>query len=194
MTQKGLQTKRLQLVPLTAEHESHVVALNSDATVMKYLEGRGHTTEEAGLDHAQRLASGKKIAGLGHWAGFKDGNFVGWWALAPTENHNGAFDLSTAELGYRLLPTYWRQGLAKEGSIELLRHGFEELGLESVFGQTMAVNVPSRATMESCGLRHVRTFMLNFDDPLPGTELGEVEYRITSVEWDRMQMNLHVKN
>ena len=189
MAQKDLQTKRLQLVPLAPEHETHIIALNSDASVMKYIEGRGHTTEEAILDHAERLASGEKTAGLGHWVGFKDGNFVGWWALSPAKN-DGADDTSTAELGYRLLPTYWRQGLAKEGSKELLRHGFEELGLESVFGQTMAVNVPSRVTMESCGLRHVRTFYLEFDDPLPGTELGEVEYRITSGEWEVLQAAL----
>jgi hypothetical protein len=37
--------------------------------------------------------------------------------------------------------------------------------------------------MAGCGLRHVRTFHLAVDDPLPGTEHGEVEYAITRAEW-----------
>ena len=42
----------------------------------------------------------------------------------------------------------------------------------------MAVNTRSRAVMERCGLRHVRTFHLDFDDPIPGSEEGEVEYEL----------------
>ncbi|KAK3180998.1 hypothetical protein K4F52_007670 [Lecanicillium sp. MT-2017a] len=186
MTQKGLQTERLELVPLAAEHESNIVALNADASVMKYIEGRGHTKEEALAEHAERLHGGTLVPGLGYWAGFKDGNFIGWWALSPVVGDSGIPESSKASLGYRLLPAYWRQGLAKEGSRELLRHGFKDLGMEAVYAETMAVNVPSRATMESCGMRHVRTFYLEFDDPLPGTEHGEVEYRITRSEWEAL--------
>jgi hypothetical protein len=47
----------------------------------------------------------------------------------------------------------------------------------------MTVNEPSRATMSSVGLRYVRTFHLDFDDPLPGAEQGEVEYALTRDEW-----------
>jgi hypothetical protein len=37
--------------------------------------------------------------------------------------------------------------------------------------------------MESVGLRHIRTYFPSWDDPLPGTEQGEVEYAITHEEW-----------
>jgi hypothetical protein len=37
--------------------------------------------------------------------------------------------------------------------------------------------------MRSVGLRHVRTFHLDFDDPLPGSEQGEVEYALSRQEW-----------
>ena len=60
---------------------------------------------------------------------------------------------------------------------------FEDVGLERVWAQTMAVNVGSRAVMARAGLRYVRTFYLEFDDPIPGTELGEVEYAITRDVW-----------
>src|SRR3954465_5654226 len=85
-----------------------------------------------------------------------------------------------AELGYRLLRSHWRKGLASEAARELLRHGFEDLGLTRIFAETMAVNTASRATMAAIGMHHVRTFHMDGDEPLPGSELGEVEYEITS--------------
>ncbi len=71
---------------------------------------------------------------------------------------------------------YWRQGLASEGSRELLRYGFEEMALQRIFAQTMAVNQASRATMASTGMTYVRAFPGDFPEPLPGSEHGEVEY------------------
>ena len=47
----------------------------------------------------------------------------------------------------------------------------------------MAVNTPSRRVLERVGLRHVRTYHEHFDDPIPGTEQGEVEYAVTRSEW-----------
>lgn len=47
----------------------------------------------------------------------------------------------------------------------------------------MAVNTRSRAVMARLGMRYVRTFHQHFDDPLPGTEHGEVEYAIDRTVW-----------
>lgn len=185
MSQTSLSTQRLSLQPLTAAHLQHFKDLNSHAEVLRYIEGRALTEAEAIEDHADRLAAGTLLPGLGVWSGFlKDGGeFVGWWSIAPFNTASGPLDPKTGDLGYRLLPKFWLQGLAKEGARELLRHAFEDLGLESARADTMFVNEPSRATMASCGLKYVRTFFVEFDDPLPGTELGEVEYGITKEEW-----------
>ena len=88
-----------------------------------------------------------------------------------------------AELGYRLLRRHWRRGLATEGALELLRHGFEDLGLQRVLAETMAVNTASRATMARLGMAHTRTFVLGFDEPLLGAEHGEVEHAVTHEQW-----------
>ncbi len=185
MATSPLTTQRLRLQPLSEEHLNHFIELNSHATVLRFIEGRALTEQEATEDHAQRLAAGALVPGLGHWSGFAadTGEYVGWWALSPVKDESGALDPTAADLGYRLLPEFWRQGLAKEGARELLRYGFQELGLRRVRADTMAVNEASRATMASCGLKHVRTFFVEFEDPLPGTELGEVEYGITREEW-----------
>ena len=67
-----------------------------------------------------------------------------------------------------------------------MRYGFEEVGLQRIFAQTMAVNTPSRATMASLGMTFVRSFHEDNDDPLPGVEQGEVEYDMTRAAWDMM--------
>ena len=77
----------------------------------------------------------------------------------------------------------WGRGLAREASAELLRHGFEAVGVRRVIAQTMAVNTRSRAVMEVLGMRFVRRYDQMFDDPLPGTEAGEVEYEIDASDW-----------
>ncbi len=74
------------------------------------------------------------------------------------------------------------RGFATEGALALIDALFEA-GATRVFAQTMAVNERSRRVMERCGLRYCRTFRLEFDDPLPGTELGEVEYDLTRAQW-----------
>ncbi|WP_433687349.1 GNAT family N-acetyltransferase [Micromonospora carbonacea] len=88
-----------------------------------------------------------------------------------------------AELGYRLRRAAWGRGLATEGSRALLRHAFATVGLARVWAQTMAVNTASRRVMEKAGLRYVRTFHLDWDDPIEGTEHGEVEYELLRAEW-----------
>lgn len=47
----------------------------------------------------------------------------------------------------------------------------------------MAVNVGSRATMAAVVMRYVRTFHLDVDDPIPGSEQGEAEDEITPDLW-----------
>ncbi len=66
---------------------------------------------------------------LGYWAGFRGDEFAGWWALNPDPD-----DERQAELGYRLRRDQWGQGLATEGALALLAHGFETAGLRADLG------------------------------------------------------------
>jgi RimJ/RimL family protein N-acetyltransferase len=96
-------------------------------------------------------------------------------------------DDGEAELGYRLCRSAWGRGLATEGSRALVRHAFDTVGVRRVWAETMAVNDRSRAVMAKAGLRYVRTFHLTFDDPIPGTEHGEVEYELRREDWPRVR-------
>jgi|GEM_PF-824451 len=165
-------------------HLEHEIDLVSDPEVMRYLgNGKPATREQVVQAHRERLAVGGLVPGLGFWAGFHGQEFVGLWFLQPPARPDQGPVEGQAELGYRLLRRHWREGLASGGARELLRHGFEDLRLPRIFAETMAVNVASRATMAAIGMQHVRTFERDFDEPLPGTEHGEVEYAITRKQW-----------
>ena len=69
------------------------------------------------------------------------------------------------------------------GVERVLRKAFTELGTQRVWAETMFVNTRSRQVMERIGLRFVRVFHVEFDDPIEGTEHGEVEYEIRREEW-----------
>jgi RimJ/RimL family protein N-acetyltransferase len=181
--QATLRTSRILLVPLSDEHLEYEVELDSDPEVLRYLTGRARTRAEVQVLHRQRLAAATRAAGLGFWVGFVGAEFVGWWILEPPARADQGPVEGQAQLGYRLLRRHWRQGLASEGARELIRHGFEDLGLTRIFAETMAVNAASRATMASIGMEHVRTFHMGWDERLAGSELGEVEYAISREQW-----------
>jgi RimJ/RimL family protein N-acetyltransferase len=90
-----------------------------------------------------------------------------------------------ADLGYRLLQRQWRKGYATAGARELVRYGFDDIGLDRIIAQTLSVNAGSRAVMERVGLTYVRTFPTSMAAPVEGIEEGEVEYEMTREQWER---------
>jgi RimJ/RimL family protein N-acetyltransferase len=180
LTRPVLTTERLVLEPVGEEHLELMVELNSDATVMRHLIGRGAVREEVAAEWAERRGPRTdEEQGLGYWAGFADGEFVGWWGLAATD------EARVANLGYRLRRPAWGNGYATEGARALLVHGFEDLGLARVWASTMAVNTGSRNVLTKLGMTHTRTWVEEWDEPVPGWELGEVAYEITAAEHAR---------
>lgn len=168
----SFETTRLWLRPIAAEDVDLLIELDSDPEVMRFLTGRPSTRQEVEQTVRERVGC--------RWLAFDrvTGDFVGWFGLVPGEND--AFDV-----GYRLARRWWGKGLAAEGSQALIDAAFSLLGAQRVTAQTMAVNQRSRGVMERCGMRLLRTFHLEWDDPLPGTEEGEVEYELTLDHWQR---------
>lgn len=173
-----LATARLDLQPLTQAHTELLVELDSDPEVLRFIWGRSLSREES-LRYVERRRDPEATArGLGTWAGYEDGTFRGWWTLQVDGS-----EPDSAELGYRLHRAAWGRGLATEASRALLDHAFRTLGLPYVWARTMAVNAGSRGVMAKLGMTHVRTDVEEWEDPLPGAELGEVRYEITRSAW-----------
>lgn len=190
-----LHTDRLELVPLADRHLDLEVELDRDPEVLRYLFGRARTRDEVIESHAERMALGTMVDGLGYWMAFErvadaggtdaedPERFVGLLMLPPAHGPDQPDDPSVADLGYRLLRRRWGHGFARDASIAVLRHGFEVVGVRRVIAQTMAINARSRAVMEALGMRFVRRYDASFDDPIPGTDEGEVEYALDRDDW-----------
>ena len=187
MEQLTLRTERLRLVPLSDAHLGFEIELDSDPEVMRYIAGRARSPEEVRQAHQRRLVAAQEGPGLGFWAGFAAHEFIGWWILQPPNGPDQPRVPGEADLGYRVMRRHWRQGYASEGARELIRYGFEDLRLDRIFAQTLAVNAASRATMVAVGLSFTRAFVSGapYDDLIPGMEQGEVEYDVTATTWRR---------
>ena len=183
MGQPTLRTERLRLEPLADEHLDLEVELDADPEVLRYLDRQVPTRADVVRAHQRRLARGQEVPGLGIWLGFTEDGFVGMWMLQPPHGPDQPKVAGEADLGYRLLRNRWRQGFATEGARELIRYGFEDVHLNRIFAQTLAVNEPSRATMRKLGLTFVRAFPCTDEDAPDGAEHGEVEYELTKATY-----------
>jgi RimJ/RimL family protein N-acetyltransferase len=177
-----LETARLVLRTATADDVDHLVGLNGDPEVMRYLTGGAATPREEISDAIipAWLRYYDRYDGFGYWiAQTRDtGEFLGWFHFRPEPG-----DETVVELGYRLLRSCWGRGYATEGSVALISKGFTELGVRRVLARTMTVNAASRRVMEKCGLAYVRTFRSEHTAGIEGAEQGEVEYAVTREEW-----------
>jgi RimJ/RimL family protein N-acetyltransferase len=171
-----LETARLQIRPVALADRDDLVALERDPEVMRFLNG-GRPPPLDGIDeNAGYLMPRGGEAGIWTAAERASGLFAGWFSLRSDQ-------AGAAELGFRLRRAMWGRGYATEGARALIQIGFTDLGYRLIRAETMAVNAASRRVLEKAGLSHVRTKYPDWPDPLPGSEHGEVEYRITLDEW-----------
>jgi RimJ/RimL family protein N-acetyltransferase len=176
-----LETERLLLRYAVEADVDDLYRLNSDPEVMRYLTAKPATRASIETEVLPRFLVGPDGAEPRTWIAVEkaSGAFLGGFALETPDD--GPSD--EGELGYRLRPAAWGRGYASEGARAVIAKGFTAFGLNRIWGQTMAVNLGSRRVMERAGLTYVRTFHLEWDDPLEGTEHGEVEYAVTRAEW-----------
>ncbi|MFI6156103.1 GNAT family N-acetyltransferase [Kitasatospora sp. NPDC051170] len=180
-----LETDRLVLRPFTEADTDHLLALDGDPEVMRFINGGEPTTLETVQARVlPRLLHTHPCTGTrGFWAAEEraTGTFLGWFEFRPLDDR----DPTVVELGYRLNQASWGKGYATEGSVALIRKGFTDLGTTRVTANTMAVNSRSRRVMEKSGLIFLRTFTGGWPDAIPGSEHGEVEYDLTRTQWEQ---------
>ena len=187
MIETFLETGRLILRRVTEADADALYRLDEDPEVMRFLTGGRPTPRDVITNETlpRMLRSYELREGFGYLTAVEKstGKFLGWFALCPKDGG----EPGEVELGYRLRRSAWGQGYATEGSRALIREGFTSRGVRRVVAETMAVNRASRRVMEKAGLTHVRTFHKDWPDPIPGVELGEVEYALTKADWERQE-------
>ncbi|MFW6091154.1 MAG: GNAT family N-acetyltransferase [Actinomycetota bacterium] len=179
-----LETDRLILRQFTPDDVDNLVELDSDPEVMWYI-SHGRPTARKEIEKVilpRFLELYGRYDAYGTWAAVErsSGEFIGWLSLRPRDGDPP----DEPELGYRLRRSAWGKGYATEGAQALVHRAFSELGAERVYAETMAVNKASRRVLEKAGLRLARTFHAEWEDPIPGTEHGEVEYELRRSDWE----------
>lgn len=171
---EGFETARLRLRPLTLDDLDLLVALDADPEVMRYINGGVPSSRNEVTAVVRQTREHRWVARESD-----GGDFVGWFALRPS----GERRHPDRELGYRLRQASWGRGYATEGGEALVEYAFTRLDARRVWAQTMTVNERSRRVLERCGLRYVRTFHLDWETPIDGTEDGDVEYELHRDDW-----------
>lgn len=179
-----LETERLRLRRFVPGDIDRLVELDSDPEVMRYISFGLPTPRER---YEQQIlprwfALYAEAPLLGYWAAETrvDGEFVGWFHLRPDR-----IDAGEQELGYRLRRVAWGRGLATEGSLGVLAHGFGRVGAEIISARTLAANAASQRVMQKCGLLFERAFAYP-EDVIAGrteAERAAVKFSVTRSAW-----------
>lgn len=129
-----------------------LAALLTDPEVMRYSWRGPHDLE----DSKAVLAGFQRVYekhGFGKWALHlrATGEFVGYSGLEPCRPEAPA----GFELGYRLVPKFWGQGLASEAAEAIVCHIFATTQLTQAYAFLEPANVPSVRVLEKTGFRPI---------------------------------------
>ncbi len=144
-----LETLRLELREFVPSDRPELERLDSDPRVMKYIgDGRTSTPDEISAAIGRVRRNYGLYPGLGTWRASRrdNGEFIGWFSLKYIPK------TVEVEVGYRLLPEAWGRGYATEGATELVRYGFDDVGLERIIGITHPDNLASQRVLAKAGL------------------------------------------
>jgi RimJ/RimL family protein N-acetyltransferase len=107
---------------------------------------------------------------------------IGSIGLLIGDKSNLGIGPNEAELGYWIAQPYWGQGLIPEAARELMRYGFEMLGLSTLWCGYFDGNEKSKRVNEKCGFRFHHTEYEKEWPLINAVKIQHVTY-ITKEEW-----------
>jgi [ribosomal protein S5]-alanine N-acetyltransferase len=153
-------TARLILRELLHSDVDGMYALDSDATVHKYVGNKPITSKERAAEIIELIRQQYISNGIARWAVvLKETNeFIGWAGLKlitePTNAH-----INFLDLGYRFIPQYWGQGFATECAMASLHYAFNTLQAKTVYAMCDSHNKASSNVLHKCGMRYEADFL-----------------------------------
>ena len=144
-----LKTPRLILRPFLDRDAEDVYAYAKDPRVGPAAGWPPHTSVENSLEIIRTVFSAPNVFALvdkQSAAVIGSAGFVG--------RHRTELPGPDEELGYALSPQFWGRGLMSEAARELIRFGFEDLGLHTIWCNHYDGNERSRRVIEACGFCH----------------------------------------
>lgn len=158
-----IETERFLIRPLLAEDAAGIFELDSNPKVHAYLGNNPIKTFTEAENVIRFIQKQYEDLGIGRWAIIEKstGNFAGWtgfkYITEPINHH-----INYHDLGYRLIEKYWGKGVATETAKACLKHAFETLNLNEVYGICDVENAGSKNVLQKCGFQLLETF--NYDN------------------------------
>lgn len=156
-----LTTARLRLEPYEDRHFDGLQAMNREPAVMRYISGEPETPEQTRAGIARVKA---RWADWGYsWWAFIDlasGRLAGAGCiqhLRRTAELPTDFDVlrnNPLEIGWRLHPDFWRQGLVSEAAQAMAGFAFERLQAAELLAVRDPDNLASGRVMDALGMRY----------------------------------------
>jgi len=154
-----LTTERLILRPWKTEDALWLYELAKDPRIGPLAGWPVHTD----IEYSRKIINEVLIARESYAVTLKENNkLVGSISMQFKETSNLIIEDKEAELGYWLGVPYWGQGLIPEAAREVLRHGFEDLKLETIWCACFEGNKKSQRVMEKCGFMYKHSFEKNW--------------------------------
>ena len=159
-TPSTLVTERLRLRELTTDDATFMLGLLNQPSFLEFVGDRGVRTEAQARDY---LSKGPVASFDAHGFGFflverqEDQVAIGICGLVDRPG------LDDIDIGFALLPEFWRMGYAYEAASAVLHHARTALGLDRIVAITSISNEASGALLEKLGLRFERKIRLPGD-------------------------------
>jgi RimJ/RimL family protein N-acetyltransferase len=177
---RPLTTARMTLRPYEAADLPGLHDLFGRDDVCRYLAWEAMDVDQARAKLEQRLgqtrinADGDPLLLAAIDAG--TGRMIGEFMLHLKSARSGQ-----GEIGWTIHPDLQGRGLATEGAWEMLRLGFDEVGLHRIEAGCDPRNVGSLRVMEHLGMRREAEFVEN--ELVKGEWVGEIICAILGSEW-----------
>ncbi|WP_083477147.1 GNAT family N-acetyltransferase [Lacinutrix algicola] len=148
---KKPETERLLFVTTSMDDVALVFESRSNPIVRKYIMQPLYTKEEEAISHIKKL--------IGY---LEEDKSISWTLIDKTLNKkiggiclwNFSEDRKTAEVGYDLLPDYFRKGYMSEALKAVIELGFIDLNLNTIEAFTHVENESSKRLLVACGFVH----------------------------------------
>lgn len=178
-----LTTERLLLRPWRDEDAADLYEYAKDPAVGPAAGWLPHTSVENSLEIIRGVLSEPETYAV---CLKTDGRPIGSAGLMLGKTSNVGIPDTEGEIGYWIGAPFWGQGLIPEAVEELLRYGFEDLGLERIWCAYFDGNTKSRRVQEKCGFTYHHS---NHDVPFPaGTVKTEHVTCQTREEWEKRRL------
>lgn len=148
---KKMETERLILRRWEDNDAENLYKYASDSDVGPIAGWPPHQSVDESRDVIKNVLSGKEAYAI---CLKEDGKAIGAIELKL----NGHTDMTDrddeCELGYWLGKPFWGQGIMPEAAKEMLRHAFEDLGMQKVWCGYYEGNNKSKRVQEKCGFKY----------------------------------------